>query len=534
MENNISRRSFIAGAGAIAGLAGMRAFGLAEAARKRRLNVLFIMTDDHAAHAIGAYGSRINRTPHLDALARDGAIFSNCFCTNPICTPSRAGILTGQYSHVNGVPVFNDISKDKKTVGGFMRDAGYYTAFIGKWHLGGPETVRDSDWDRWMVYANQGVYFDPWFWEKKNGKIEKTVFRGEYATENITRVTQQAIDGALAAGKPFFVMMHHKAPHRNWLPSDKYRTRFRSLTLRDIPVPDTLFDDWKGRASPIRTTAMTILKHMRLKEDLKLAEYFAGGGKFEFEGRTYEGRRNAKGEFVDRWPEGMENNPRAKTALSYLRYMQDYLACVQSVDDSVGDMRAFLEKRGVARDTLVIYTSDQGFFLGDHGLYDKRFMMEEVIKMPFIACCPALVKPGSRVDDMVLNVDFAPTFLEAAGAPAPASMQGRGFLANMAGRTPADWRKDAYFRYYIEGGEHATSAWYGIRTRTDKLMYYYKRGEWEYFDLREDPEELVNAYASPKYARRVETLKKRLAALRAELGDRDQYQNAKEYGTPQI
>ena len=522
-----SRRDFIAGAAAAA-LASMRGGGLLAAARARRLNILYIMTDDHAAHAIGAYGSRINKTPHLDAMAKSGMLFSNCFCTNPICTPSRGGILTGEYSHRNGVPVFNDISRDKKTVGGYMRDAGYYSAFVGKWHLGGPDTMRDEDWDRWMIYANQGVYFDPWFFEKKDGRVVRTVYKGEYATENITRVTEGVIDDALAAGRPFFVMMHHKAPHRNWLPSDRYRAKFRAMTLKDIPIPETLFDDWKGRASPIRTTAMTLLKHMRLKEDLKLAEYFSGGGRFEFEGRTYEGRRNAAGEFVDEWPEGMD--ARAKTALSYLRYMQDYLACVQSVDDSVGDMRAYLKEKGVLDNTLVVYTSDQGFFLGDHGLYDKRFMMEEVIKMPFIVSCPSLIKPGSVNDDMITNIDFAPTFLAVADAPKPAQMQGESFLGSLEGDKPASRRKDCYLRYYVEGGEHATAAWYGVRTRTDKLVFYYKRGEWEYFDLEKDPEEWRNEYGNPLYAGRIEALKKRLEELRAELGDDDRYKDAQEYG----
>ena len=522
-----SRRDFIAGAAAAA-LASMRGGGLLAAARARRLNILYIMTDDHAAHAIGAYGSRINKTPHLDAMARSGMLFSNCFCTNPICTPSRGGILTGEYSHRNGVPVFNDISRDKKTVGGYMRDAGYYSAFVGKWHLGGPDTMRDEDWDRWMIYANQGVYFDPWFFEKKDGRVVRTVYKGEYATENITRVTEGVIDDALAAGRPFFVMMHHKAPHRNWLPSDRYRAKFRAMTLKDIPIPETLFDDWKGRASPIRTTAMTLLKHMRLKEDLKLAEYFSGGGRFEFEGRTYEGRRNAAGEFVDEWPEGMD--ARAKTALSYLRYMQDYLACVQSVDDSVGDMRAYLKEKGVLDNTLVVYTSDQGFFLGDHGLYDKRFMMEEVIKMPFIVSCPSLIKPGSVNDDMITNIDFAPTFLAVADAPKPAQMQGESFLGSLEGDKPASRRKDCYLRYYVEGGEHATAAWYGVRTRTDKLVFYYKRGEWEYFDLEKDPEEWRNEYGNPLYAGRIDALKKRLEELRAELGDDDRYKDAQEYG----
>ena len=452
-----TRRSFLSGAAATAALATCRAGGFISAAKARRLNILYIMTDDHAAHAIGAYGSRINKTPHMDEMARSGMILSNCFCTNPICTPSRGGILTGEYSHRNGVPVFNDISRDKKTVGGYMRDAGYYTAFVGKWHLGGPKTVRDEDWDRWMVYANQGVYFNPWFWEKKGGKIVRTDYPGEYATENITRVTKDVIDGARATGKPFFVMMHHKAPHRNWLPSDKYRAKFRSMTLKDIPIPATLFDDWKGRASPIKTTAMTVLRHMRLKEDLKLAEYFSGGGQFEFEGRRYEGRKNAQGQYVDRWPEGMENDDRAK-ALSYLRYMQDYLACVQSVDDSVGEMRAYLKEKGILDDTLVIYTSDQGFFLGDHGLYDKRFMMEEVIKMPMIVSCPRLIKPGSVNGDMVTNIDFAPTFLDIANAPKPAQMQGESFLSNLEGKTPSNWCRTSRAKRRPTGARTATSA----------------------------------------------------------------------------
>ena len=523
----LTRRGFIAGMGASAlfsGLAGTDALGLLS---RKKLNVLFIMTDDHAAHAIGTYGSRINRIPNMDALARGGMMFDSCICTNPICTPSRGGILTGEYSHKNGVPVFNDISPDKKTVGGYMRDAGYYTAFIGKWHLGGPGTMRDQDWDKWMIYGGQGQYFDPWFYERDGaGNVVQTRYPGEYATENITRMTCATIDKSVEAGKPFFVMMHHKAPHRNWLPSKKYRDRFRKLTLKDIPIPATLFDDWQGRATPIRTTAMTLLKHMRPGLDLKLAEYFREGNTFEFEGRKYEGAKDAQGEYIDAWPEGMDN--RAKTALSYLRYMQDYLACVQSVDDSVGDMVAYLKAKGLYENTVVFYTSDQGFFLGDHGLYDKRFIMEETLKMPLIVHCPALIKPGSVNSELVSNVDFAETFLDIAGACAPECMQGKSFLPLLEG-SRLEHRDACYARYYVEGGEHATAAWYGLRTKTDKLCYYYKRGEWEYFDLVKDPEELHNGYGDEEYQTRIEALKERLEALRQELGDTDQFQNAQEY-----
>lgn len=525
-----SRRDFLLGMGATAALAGCRSNGIFGAAKARRCNILYIMTDDHAAHAIGAYGSKINKTPHMDALAKDGVLLTNCFCTNPICAPSRGGILTGEYSHKNGVPVFNDISKDKKTIGGYMKDAGYATYFIGKWHLGGAQTMRDEDWDKWMVYDNQGVYFDPYFRERKvpGGPIEVTRYPGEYATENITKVCKQQLEKPIAEGKPFFMMMHHKAPHRNWLPSNKYRAQFRALTLKDIPMPETIYDTYEGRATPIKTTAMTLLKHMNPSFDLKLAEYFRDGGKFvTVEGKEYFGKKNEKGEYVNQWPEGITDHD--KIQLAYLRYMQDYLACVQSVDDSVGEMVAFLKEKGVYENTLICYTADQGFFLGDHGLYDKRFIMEEVVKMPFIACCPAVIPAGTINTDVVSNIDFAPTFLDMAQAEKPAIMQGESFLKNLEGNTPWGWKDDCYCRYYVEGGEHATAAWYGVCTKTDKLVYYYKRDEWEYFDLTTDPNEYKNQYANPAYAKRVAYLKKRLGELREELGDHDQFQNSGEY-----
>ena len=535
-----SRRDFLLGFGAAAAFTGCGAINsamalqtqrrdaLIAAARAKKMNILFIMTDDHAAHAISAYGSRINRTPHIDAMAREGMIFSNVMCTNPICAPSRACILTGQYSHKNGVPVFVGLSPKIETVGGYLRKSGYHTSLIGKLHCGGPNAVRRDDWDRWMIYQGQGVYNDPWFFvPTKDGKVARKVYKGEYATENLTKVCKEVLDEARRSGKPFFMMMLHKAPHRNWIASDKYRTRFRSMTLKDIPLPDTIFDNFKGRASPIRNAAMTLLKHMRPGMDLKLAEFFSEGHTFEFEGKTYTGKKNAQGKFIDAWPDGMDD--RAKTALSYLRYMQDYLACVQSVDDSVGEMNAYLKKHGLEKNTLVVYTSDQGFFLGDHGLYDKRFIMEETLKMPFIAKCPDLIKPGSTNDDIITNVDFAPTFVDLATGAKPAAMQGDSFVNNMGGETPDDWKESCYCRYYVEGGEHNTAAWYGVRTKTDKLVYYYKRNEWEYFDMKEDPDELMNRYADKSKAARIEELKTLLKKLREKYGDTDQYINCGEY-----
>ncbi len=503
-----SRRHFLKACSAGLAAAALPSSSLFAQAAAARCNILFIMADDHAAHAISAYGSKINQTPHIDRLAKEGLLFDHVFATNSICTPSRASILTGQYSHINGVPGFNAIDPSKKTVAGYMRDAGYHTAILGKWHL--HSDPRADDWDKWLIYPGQGAYINPVMYDAKG----KYTYKGKYATELLTEITRDALD-ALPPGKPFFVMMNHKAPHRNWVPSKKYRDEFRKKT---IPEPPTLFDTWEGRASPIKNTSMTIEHNMNLKFDLKFMDIF---GELDWP-------QEMRPDPADT-PQEKETKRRARIRLAYQRYMQDYLACVQSVDDSVGDMLAYLKEKGLDKNTLVIYTSDQGFFLGDHGLYDKRFMMDETIKMPFLARCPALIKtPGAVNSDMITNVDFAPTFLAVAGAPAPSSMQGRSFLPNMEGRTPADWRQSIYYRYYIQGGEHNTPAHYGIRTRDYKLIFYYKVDEWECFDLKKDPEELNNIYADPAYAATVAKLKRELYDLKAKLQDADQFWGATE------
>lgn len=516
---------------------------------KKRPNILFIMSDDHAAHAISAYGSRINKTPNLDRLANEGVLFQNVYVTNSICTPSRACIVSGMFSCQNGVPVFNDISTKIKTIGGVMRDAGYFTALLGKWHLGGPHTMRDQDWNRWAIYQGQGPYFNPYYFSKPSHcpvgleghfNPQKTVisFPGEYASHNITKLTKCAVDEALEQDKPFFIMMLHKAPHRNWLPEEKYKKEFRAKTLEDFPMPESLFDDYKGRATPIKRTAMTLEHHMRIEADLKLTEYFTEGGKFP----GVDPQQYITGESKNRWPKEIRDNQqlapaererrrRERIKLSYLRYMQDYLGCCQSVDDSIGDILNYLDEKGVGNDTIVMYTADQGFFLGDHGLYDKRFMLHESLKMPFLMRWPNGIKAGQVNTDIITNVDFSPTFADAGQAQALPNWQGRSFLPCVTTGTPADWPKSAYYRYYIEGGEHGTPAHYGVTTKRYKLIYYYKRDEWELFDRERDPEEYNNLYGNPQYAGVVAALKVELYRLKALYNDHDQFYDANE-GNP--
>jgi arylsulfatase A-like enzyme len=492
----------------IAFLAALPATSAGQQPDAKRPNIIYIMTDDHAAHAIGAYGSRVNTTPNLDRLASEGALLTSVFATNSICTPSRATILTGQYSHLNGVTVFNRFDSSKTTVARLLQQGGYHTGMIGKWHLGSDPV----GFDRWEILPGQGEYWNPIFYTATG---ERT-YTGRYATDVITDLALEFLESR-PREKPFFLMMHHKAPHRPWEPTEAHGTRFAA---HRVPEPVTFWDTYQTRTDALHENQQRIANDLT-NRDLKLTPPpgLTGPELFKWQWTkpdsvtiVRDGRSvTLTGEALTRW--------------KYQRYMQDYLATVQSVDDSVGRVLAFLDTAGLARDTIVIYTSDQGFFLGDHGLFDKRFMYEESIRMPFLVRWPAAIPPGTKSDALALNVDFAPTFLDAARLPPSAEMQGRSLLPLLRGRTPPDWRTSMYYRYYHDPGDHNTRAHYGVRTRTHKLIYFWKKDQWELFDLVNDPYELHNLYGQPGQEALTEKLKAELARLKREVRDEDQLAN---------
>ncbi len=465
-----------------------------------RPNLLFIMSDDHAAHAIGAYGSVINETPHLDRIAADGMLFDNCFCTNSICTPSRAAVLTGTYNHVNRVTTLKThMDNSLVTFPKLLRAAGYQTAMVGKWHLGhGPEH-DPTGFDFWRVLPGQGHYHNPVMLQgRMDGRPGYDVVeRGGYVTELITDDCIDWLDRT-EPNRPWMLMMHHKAPHRTWEPSRKHFSLYDDV---EIPEPDTMFDDHETRAAVVQAMEMRLMDLDPII-DLK-AEV----------------------------PAGLDHQ--AEVKWRYQRYIKDYLRTIASIDDSVGQMLDYLDATGQADDTVVVYTSDQGFFLGDHGWFDKRLMYEESLQMPFLIRYPKLIEGASLHEGMVLNVDFAPTFCELAGVEVPAEMQGTSFVPLLAGESPESWRTSMYYRYWMHRDEnHNVPAHYGVRTLTHKLICYYNDPlgqtgangpidpmEWELFDLEADPLETTNVYGRPEYASAQAALKGELVRLQAEVGD---------------
>ena len=447
------------------------------AAAPSRPNILFIFSDDHAAHAISAYGSKINQTPHLDRIATNGMRFTRCFVNNSICTPSRAAVLTGKYSHKNGVTVFNRFDGSQPHVAKYLQAAGYQTAIVGKWHLFSDPT----GFDYWNILPGQGLYHNPVMIE--NGKTNKLT---GYVSDLIGDISIEWLKKR-DPSKPFCLMSQPKAPHREWTPAAKYTNLYANL---DLPEPPTFNDDYAGRSRALPEATMR-MEHLR-RTDLKAPV-----------------------------PEGL--TPAQEKSWRYQRYIKDYLRCIASMDENVGRILDYLESSGLATNTIVIYSSDQGFFLGDHGWFDKRFMYEESLRMPLLVSWPGHIQPATVSDAMVMNIDFAPTLLAAVGAAVPADMQGRSFLPFLRGETPKDWRTSIYYRYYHYPGDHQVQPHYGVRTDRYKLVFYHKLNEWELYDLEKDHHETNNVYAQPAYAGTVAKLKAELARLRIELDDRDQF-----------
>ena len=469
--------------------------GVQFAAAADRPNIIFIFTDDHASHSISAYGSKINKTPNLDRIAREGMLFQNCFCTNSICGPSRAVIQTGLHNHLNGY-IRNGLTFDntQQTFPKLLRKNGYQTAMIGKWHLRSDPT----GFDYYEVLYGQGPYYNPPM--KRNG--ERVPHTG-YTTDIITDLALDWLKNQRDDDKPFMMMYQHKAPHRNWQPGPKHLTMFDDV---EIPEPPTLFDDYAGRGKAAHQQDMSILKTMN-PNDLKLTQprnftpeqLAAWNAAYGPKNEAFK-KANLEGKDLVRW--------------KYQRYIKDYLRCIASVDDNVGRLLDHLDETGLAKNTIVIYSSDQGFYLGDHGWFDKRFMYEESLRMPLLVRWPGVVKPGSVNTDLVQNLDFAETFLQMASTDVPQNMQGRSILPLLKGQTPADWRKSIYYHYYEYPGAHSVKRHYGVRTDRYKLMkFYYDIDEWELFDMQKDPDELTSVYNDPAYAKVVADLKAEIKRL---------------------
>ncbi|MDB4727476.1 sulfatase-like hydrolase/transferase [Saprospiraceae bacterium] len=462
-------------------------------------NIIFIMTDDHSAQALSAYGSRINETPNLDRIAQNGIRFDRAYCTNSICAPSRAVILTGKYSHKNGV-LNNSQTFDgtQQTLPKLMKEGGYETAMIGKWHL----KSHPTGFDYWNVLPGQGDYYNPKFIEMGEHKTHEgyvTDLTTDFALDWLTDRTGE---------KPFFLMLQHKAPHRNWMPSPKHLTLYDD---RDIPEPETLFDDYETRTVASKDQEMSISDHLHLSYDLKVKNAPPRGADWmnhwldnKLESMTDKQRTDFLDAYEPKNEVFLEANLEGKELVrwKYQRYIKDYLRCIASVDENIGRVLDYLEGEGLSENTLIIYTSDQGFYLGEHGWFDKRFMYEESYRMPLMVQYPKKIKAGASTDALVMNVDFASTMLDFAGLSTPEDMQGESFrsIAETA-QESENWREATYYHYFEFPGVHAVKRHYGVRTKRYKLMHFYHDIDaWEMYDLKADPKELNNVYGKAEYA----------------------------------
>jgi arylsulfatase A-like enzyme len=487
-------------------------------------NILFIMSDDHALAAISAYGSELIETPNIDRIASEGVRFTNSFVTNSICAPSRAVMLTGKYSHINGLRDNRDtFDGSQRTFPKLLQAAGYQTALVGKWHL----KSEPTGFDDWRILAGQGQYYNPVL--NVNG-VENQLTG--YVTDLIT---EQALDFLehRDRSRPFALLYQHKAPHRNWMPAIRHLGLFAN---NDLPSPETFRDDYEGR--PAAAAQDMRVADLWLTLDLKIhPEYFdvddASGGREDWDPteswrtsyeRLTDEQRAAWDAYYQPTNEAFRDDAPTGDALDewkLRRYLEDYLGTVAALDENIGRVLDYLDASGLGENTIVVYTSDQGFYLGEHGWYDKRFMYEESLRMPLVMRYPVRLEAGQTVDELVLNLDFAPTLLDFAGVPIPDDMQGRSLRPLVDGLPPPDWRDAIYYRYYeFPHGWHSVRPHYGVRTDRYKLIHFEgDMDHWELFDLESDPDELRNLYGVEEYATVQGELHTKLEELRQELKD---------------
>ncbi|MBW7991841.1 MAG: sulfatase [Planctomycetes bacterium] len=498
----MDRRKFLKEFGAAVTVACTGRLWAARRADKRNVpNILYIMSDDHAAHAISAYKSRLAKiapTPNIDRLANEGILFENCFCTNSICVPSRATILTGQYSQTNGaLDLGGRLEPQRQYLPRLMKQAGYETAMIGKWHL-----KQEPAFDYYCVLPGQGSYFNPILresggqWPKNEKRFAS--YDSRHSSDVVTDTSLKWLKGRNRS-KPFFLMHHYKAPHDNFENAERYDWLFEDV---DIPEPASLWRQPKHGSRVTEGTGTSI-------------------------GKRNKRRNMGHHMFVD---QSLSDDQYKRTA--YQRYLKKYLRCVRGVDDNLGRLFKYLDESGQIDNTIIIYTSDQGMMLGEHDYIDKRWMYEESMRMPFLVRYPGMIKPGTRTDEIINNTDFAPTILELAGIKAPGYMQGRSFAALLRGKTPADWPVSTYYRYWMHMAHHDNPAHFGVRTKEYKLIFFYgqnyKKGGpkptrpgWELYDMKNDPHEMNNLYVEPKYAAVVKELKDELLRLREKYDETD-------------
>ena len=485
-----------------------------------RPNILFLFSDDHAIKSISAYGgpfAEVAPTPNIDRIAREGAVFLNSFCANSICGPSRATILTGKHSHKNGFMrnTGKGFNQSQWTVAKALQQGGYHTAVIGKWHL----KTEPVGFDYWEIVPGQGSYYNPVFIQMDG---ERKQFEG-YATDLTTDKAMRWME-TRDKSKPFFLMCQHKAPHRTFAPALRHLGSFDNVK---IPEPTTLFDDYQNRSQTLAGNEMEIDRHFDWAYDAKVRKDERGDvilpapdryGTPEYNRMTDSQKATWNAFFGPRNRDFLKDFKSEKLShhdivrWKYRRYMRNYLSTVKAVDESVGRMLDYLEENGLAENTIVIYSSDQGFYLGEHGWYDKRWMFEESFRMPFLIRWPGTVAPNRRPTELIQNIDYAPTFMEIAGLASPADIQGRSIVPLLNGDN-REWRNSLYYAYY-ELGEHAVPQHFGVRTDQHKLIYFPKTEEWNLFDLKQDPDEMISVHNEPAYRDTRKSLEAEFVRLR--------------------